>query len=375
MFELINKITKQNNITIRQKVWRDTPLEAFVKNLLNTDTELIRDYTLGFMPRGKNIKEIDETFPITDCFINIEFKQHICIENYEWLNSFLASPTTIYNSEAFSEKDFKVAYIKNVSWENAYIQTNDSYIYITFFSKDLSRLFTFYINKTSHYIDISYKYKDKDDKHIDIYETDQCIDRYVFDDKLKKFIFCPAFSKTYLKETITEEENARKNDKVNFIWYIYQHGKTENRQIEIINGKYYFFHYTSINDCQKYERFESDFFFLNLQKILKIKNIQNMQEISDIDFWDISSCLGLSVYVSPSSGEARTLKHKIIIINKLLGYDRFNEEKFTLKKIHYNNIKGDYYFTNKLSLSQVLSFAMITNKEKKYLKNLILSLK
>lgn len=361
--------------------WRGTSLVAFADNLYsrggmfgifgdNINLSLPCFVRYGVCARVKDIKEINKTFLIADHDINAEFKQHIYIQDYNWFNSFLSKSSVVYDSEAFSKKVFKSQCIGNVSCTNIYIQTDASYIYMTFFNKDLSQLFTFYTDKTSADAQTFYEYEDKDPKHIEVYETCECVDRYVFNDKLKVFVYEPAFRKTKLKEIITEEDEVHK-EKVDSR-ELYNGGLTKNRRIEVINNKYYFLRYISDKENrQKYDKLEDDFFFENLQKIFKAKNIQKMQEISNTVFWEISSILGLSKYISSSSGAARTLKHKIIIINKFLGYNRFNEKEFALKKIHYNNIKGDYYFTNKLSLSQILSFAAITKDERAYLNNLL----
>lgn len=99
--------------------------------------------------------------------------------------------------------------------------------------------------------------------------------------------------------------------------------------------------------------------------------IKDIYFISNSQFWKIFTELCPVSYISSSSGASRTLKYKIIIINKLLGYDRFNEEEFSLKQIHFNRIKKDYYFTNELSLSEVLNFNFITEDERLYIHNLL----
>ena len=360
--------------------WRDTSLGAFANNLYSkggmlgifgdgTNLSFPCFIRYGVCARIKDIKEINKTFLIADHDINAEFKQHIYIQDYNWFNSFLLKSSVIYDSEAFSKKAFKSQYISSVSCANIYIQTDDSYVYMTFFNKDLSQLFTFYIDKISAFAKTFYEYEDKDLKNIEIYETCECADRYVFDDKLKAFVYEPAFRKTKLKEIITEEDEVRK-EKIDSR-ELYNGGLTKNRRIKVINSKYYFLRYIPDKENrQKYDKLEDDFFFENLQKVFKAKNIQKMQEISNTDFWDLASILGLTDYISSNSGINRVLKYKIIIINRLLGYDRFNEEKFSLKQLHFNKVKSDYYFTNKLNLSKILEFNFITEDERKYLKDM-----
>lgn len=146
---------------------------------------------------------------------------------------------------------------------------------------------------------------------------------------------------------------------------------TPSRVIKLIEGKYYFFNYYVNDTYAGYDCLENDGFFEGLQKFFKVYCIKDIYFISNSQFWKIFTELCPVSYISSSSGANRTLKYKIIIINKLLGYDRFNEEEFSLKQIHFNRIKKDYYFTNKLSLSEVLNFNFITEDEKLYIHNLL----
>ena len=113
-------------------------------------------------------------------------------------------------------------------------------------------------------------------------------------------------------------------------------------------------------------------FFQNIGKFLKAYNIKNLKDIDDGLFWEICNKLYIDAHISKMSGVARCLKYKIIIINKLLGFDNINNKQFKLNSLHYNAVKKDYYFTRDLSLDQVLQFKFITQKEKDYINKYLL---
>lgn len=366
------------------KKWDGTPLKDFFKHIeinpgyMGRSENLSKPcYFCSYAPiYAKNTNEIKREFWTGSKGINEEFKIHMYIRDYLWFNAFLSSAKIIYNSKAFECDLFVIKYIRNISYENIYAQIDDECIYLTFFNNDLSQLFTIYVNKVEKRDAIYYEYKDVDDTHIDVCRINQHFDSYIFNNEEKKFSLTPAFQNTSFERTITEGEcGINETDNFNWITYRYNYGETVSRKIIVINGKYWFFDRTlGQNIHNRYDMIDSAFFFKNLQKIFKAKNIQKMQDISDLDFWESCRILGLSNYISPKSGANRTLKHKIIIINKLLGYDRFNEEKFSLKQLHLNKVKNDYYFTNKLSLSKILEFNFITEDERKYLENIKISL-
>lgn len=342
--------------------WNDTPLKNLF-NYIETNTGYVGHSENLELPcyarfcnfaHAKNISEIKRSF-VTEDNCNAEFKFCMYIRNYAWFNSFLDNPILVYNEKAFSDGEFKIKYIKNISYKNVYVQTNDEHVSLTFFNNDLSQLFTIYTQKTTKEDARHYKYEDVDNTHINEYEVNEHFDSYVFNNEIKKFVFIPAFEKIEFKKLITEGDPTEHPDTIG-----YSYAKSESKRVVVMNNRYWFLSHSSVDE----------FFFKDLQKLFRAKNIQKMQDLSNVDFWDLTSTLGLTYYISPNSGTNRVLKYKIIIINKLLGYDKFNEKEFSLKQLHFNKVKNDYYFTNKLSLSKILEFNFITENERKYLKDM-----
>lgn len=304
--------------------------------------------------------------------VNSSFKWEIA-SNYEQLNSILSLPTVIHNEKAFSNGCFKIKYLNNLNYNNIYLYVDDKYLYLMFLNKNLSKLFTILVNKREVSPKVHYECADIDDAHIGVYSITDCPNSYVFNDELGIFVTKEGYQEKTFIESIEEGSNVIKNyNKLFAIWAIeyYNRRSSSSRRIIPINDKYYFFRRGTIDWYAGYNSLEDEFFFENLQKFLKIKNIKNIQDISDEDFWSFCSIFISKCYTSSTSGVKRILKYKIIIINFLLGFSRLNEKSFSLTQFHFNRLKNNYYFTNKLDVSKVLDFSFITEEEKLYIEDL-----
>ena len=346
--------------------WENTPLI----NFLNLFDKSFRNFNIGV---PKNISDIKRIFVIGDGEeVNNSFKSELILNNnnYEQLNSILSLPTIIHNEKAFSNGCFKIKYLNNLNYNKIYLYVDDEYLYLMFLNKNLSQLFTILVNKGRIPSRVSYEYVDIDDAHIDVYLITDYPDSYVFDDALGIFVTREGYQEKTFIESI--EEGSTVINKIYDNFFGISWGSSSSRRIIPINHKYYFFKYGAIDWYAGYSSLEDEFFFENLQKFLKIKNIKNIQDISDEDFWSFCHIFISRCYTSSTSGVKRILKHKIIIINKLLGFDNINNKQFKLNSLHYNAVKKDYYFTRDLSLGQVLQFRFITQDERNYIDRYLL---
>lgn len=345
--------------------WKNTPLI----NFLNLFDKSFRNFNIGV---PKNISDIKRTFAIGGgTLINYSFKCEIA-PNYEQLNSILSLPTVIYNEKAISNGCFKIKYLNNLNYNNIYLYVDREYLYLIFLNKDLSQLFIILVNKREVSPKVHYEYVDIDDTHIGVYSITDYPNSYVFDDELGIFVTRECYQEKIFIESIEEGSNAIKNyDKFFDIWWIkYNKDSSPSRRIIPINDKYYFFRYGTIDWYAGYSSLEDEFFFENLQKFLKIKNIKNIQDISNEDLWNFCNTFLSCCNTTPLSGVKRTLKYKIIIINSMLGFPRLNEKSFSLNQFHFNRVKNNYYFTNKLDVSRILEFSFITQEERDYIENM-----
>lgn len=347
--------------------WENTPLI----NFLNLFDKSFRNFNIGV---PKDISDIKRTFAIGGGEeVNSSFKSKIVLNtNYEQLNSILSLPTVIPNEKAFSSGCFKIKYLNNLNYNNIYSYVDEEYLYLIFLNKDLSQLFIVLANRREIPPRVHYEYVDIDDAHIDVYSITDYPDSYVFDDELGIFIVKNYYQEKAFIESIEEGSDVIKTyDKLLDIWQIkYNKCSSPSRRIVSINYKYYFFRYGTIDWYAGYISLEDEFFFENLQKFLKIKNIKNLQDISDEDFWNFCEMFLSRCYTTSSSGVKRILKYKIIIINSMLGLPRLNEKFFSLNQLHFNRVKNNYYFTSKLDLSKILEFSFITKGERDYIENM-----
>lgn len=346
--------------------WKNTSLELLFDILESSPT------SLGC---SKNTLNIKHTFLVGGGMdVNSQFKTELSVCDYELINSILSLPIVIYNEKAFSRGLFKIKHLKSLNCNNIYTQVDNNYIYLMFFNRDLSQLFTILIKRREKTPRDHYEYADIDDTHIGVYLISDYPTSYVFDNNLNIFTIQDSFQSRVLIESIEEGSVVvMTHNRILCTWEAkYDRVSTSSRRIIPFNDRYYFFRYGT-NDWYNavgYSNLENELFFENLQKFIKIKNLQNIQNISDSDFWLFFNVFLSHCNTTSSSGVRRTLKYKIIIINSLLGFPRLNEKFFSLNQFHFNRVKNAYYFTNKLEMSKVLEFSFITPEERSYIENM-----
>lgn len=302
--------------------WKNTSLEKFMISLGCP----LDDYQARYFNKEVHVHETSVGLPL------------IYILK---LKPSLLTSELVCDKEAFRGGIFNSAYLNQMSCKKIYVSFDVFSTYLTFLSNSLSELFTIHLG---YGICDEAEYSDIDEISI-----------------RRSRVFGLAVDIIYEGTTALMKEALFKHPAYGIL------GRTPSRRIVVFNSRYCFLPYDIGETSKGYCNLGSSFLFKNLQKLLKLENICSFQEIDNLRFWRIFGALGLLYNVSEDSGPARTLKCKIIIINSLLGFDRLDEHSFSPRQIHFNPVKGDYYFTKNLNLSKVLEFKFITDKEKEYL--------
>ena len=358
-----------NTVKAGKRGWGGTPLQDLVQHIDVGARKHNPCYSFDVgQAQPKDLKKVVNYFTCAG-EVNAQYLFNVAVSDYDWFNRFIQKWHLSLDASCFGNNAIRIAALHDVNPQQLYALYVENHLYLVFFDCNKTQIITARIHAAA--INSWDEYADIDDRTVGVYKTVRYEGGYRFDIEQRTFRYSPKYMERTPYRTIREGDKAiRLLHPYNTIHYRDQGLRTPSKRLVVINDKYYFLSPIGENG-PGYAMLEDELFFANLHKICCIKNITDLHKLSEPDFWDVCYALCLVKQVSPNSGLMRVLKYKLIIINKLMGFDRFDERTFKLKNIHFNKIKNDYYFTRNLSLADVLKFDCITEMERSYLHKIV----
>ena len=112
-----------------------------------------------------------------------------------------------------------------------------------------------------------------------------------------------------------------------------------------------------------------DIFYPVITCCISEMGVQSIYDITETQFWNILKKLHIRS-IEKSHCTKRTLKIKIIIINRLLSN---KYEEINIESLYYNAVKKEWRYNKNLKLQDILNFKFINKEEKLLVDNIIIN--
>lgn len=364
-----------NSIIKLNKTWNDSKLIELLKKLEYVSSEDI-DYKSVFFHETKNISNYKTICDLNHFNICLSISNDILNSKYTLINEFIKL-NSINSDKAFKNIKLNIKYLDKLDKE-VYFELFDKFLYLIFINSKKTEIALVRFSLMSSKETISNEYKKINSACYEIYSKTTIPDCIRFNMENNEYEFVKSSVTKSLINTITEGDKIDKHEVTNeygfketvyYPWYI----NTFEMRSYLFNDRcYFFYHEQDLGDPEKrFDNLDDKYFFQNISKFLREYNIDDLYNLNETLFWKLCDSLWLTYTVSQTDAN-RSLKFKIIIINKLLGYCRFNEEEYRIvKQFHYNVVKQDWYFNKNVSLTNLKSYKFINEDELDYINRLI----